>query len=198
MAGKIGNRPQQYTTANALQCCACTAPVTRRSGRSEFVVARRLAHNRYLGAAVHQWRSATRASVSGHASSPTPRSPKATVYRRLRRSPHRKWRGRVCGLRSLRERRRAVEGFDVIRAILPLPSCDTRDQGIRMKDRRPYCPMWNPRGMNKSSTALTIFIGESHNEHAFPAPGTATSLASAARLVRFNDSIRIEARLDVT
>jgi hypothetical protein len=31
------------------------APVTRRSGRSELIIARRLAHNRYLGAAVHQW-----------------------------------------------------------------------------------------------------------------------------------------------
>ncbi|MEV7039132.1 hypothetical protein [Amycolatopsis sp. NPDC051061] len=28
---------------------------TRRSGRSEFVIARRLAHNHYLGTAVHQW-----------------------------------------------------------------------------------------------------------------------------------------------
>ncbi|MCW3819719.1 hypothetical protein ONA91_35310 [Micromonospora sp. DR5-3] len=32
-----------------MQCYAGTAPVTRRSGRSEYVVARRLAHNRYLG-----------------------------------------------------------------------------------------------------------------------------------------------------
>ncbi|MGW4720958.1 IS110 family transposase, partial [Nocardia sp. NPDC004260] len=55
IAGEIGDHIQQYTTANALQCYAGTAPVTRRSGRSEFVVARRLAHNRYLGAAVHQW-----------------------------------------------------------------------------------------------------------------------------------------------
>ena len=30
-------------------------PVSRRSGQSDFVVARRLAHNHYLGAAVHQW-----------------------------------------------------------------------------------------------------------------------------------------------
>jgi hypothetical protein len=30
-------------------------PVTRRSGKSDFVVARRLVHNRYLGDAVHQW-----------------------------------------------------------------------------------------------------------------------------------------------
>ena len=38
-----------------MQCYAGRAPVTRRSGKNEFVVARRLAHNRYLGAAVHQW-----------------------------------------------------------------------------------------------------------------------------------------------
>jgi hypothetical protein len=31
------------------------APVTRRSGRSEFTVARRLAYNRHLGEAVQQW-----------------------------------------------------------------------------------------------------------------------------------------------
>ncbi|MER7277327.1 transposase, partial [Dactylosporangium sp. NPDC000244] len=41
-------------TPNALQCYAGTAPVTRRSGRSEFVIARRLAYNRYLGNAVQQ------------------------------------------------------------------------------------------------------------------------------------------------
>lgn len=29
--------------------------MTRRSGRSELVVARRLAHNHYLGTAVHEW-----------------------------------------------------------------------------------------------------------------------------------------------
>jgi transposase len=55
IAGEIGDHIGQFTTANALQCYAGTAPVTRRSGRSEFVVARRLAHNRYLGTAVHQW-----------------------------------------------------------------------------------------------------------------------------------------------
>jgi transposase len=55
IAGEIGDHIEQFDTPNALQCYAGTAPVTRRSGRSEFVVARRLAHNRYLGAAVHQW-----------------------------------------------------------------------------------------------------------------------------------------------
>ena len=55
IAGEIGDHIEQFDTPNALQCYAGTAPVTRRSGRSELVVARRLAHNRYLGAAAHQW-----------------------------------------------------------------------------------------------------------------------------------------------
>ncbi len=54
-AGEIGDHIEQFDTPNALQCYAGTAPVTRRSGRSELVIARRLAHNRYLGATVHQW-----------------------------------------------------------------------------------------------------------------------------------------------
>jgi transposase len=55
IAGEIGDHIEQFDTPNALQCYAGTAPVTRRSGRSELIIARRLAHNRYLGAAVHQW-----------------------------------------------------------------------------------------------------------------------------------------------
>jgi transposase len=55
IAGEIGDDITQFSTANGLQCYAGTAPVTRRSGRSEFVIARRLAHNHYLGTAVHQW-----------------------------------------------------------------------------------------------------------------------------------------------
>jgi hypothetical protein len=55
IAGEIGDHIKQFDTPNALQGYAGTAPVTRRSGRSEFVVARRLAHFRYLGTAVHQW-----------------------------------------------------------------------------------------------------------------------------------------------
>jgi transposase len=55
VAGEIGDHIAQFTVPSGLQCYAGTAPVTRRSGRSELVVARRLAHNRYLGAAVHQW-----------------------------------------------------------------------------------------------------------------------------------------------
>jgi transposase len=44
-----------FTTPNALQCYAGRAPVTRRSGRSEFTIARRLACNRHLGEAAQQW-----------------------------------------------------------------------------------------------------------------------------------------------
>lgn len=55
IAGEIGDDITQFATPNGLQCYAGTAPVTRRSGRSEFVIARRLAHNHYLGTAVHQW-----------------------------------------------------------------------------------------------------------------------------------------------
>jgi len=55
VAGEIGEHPEQYATPNALQCYAGRAPVTRRSGRSEFTIARRLAYNRHLGEAVQQW-----------------------------------------------------------------------------------------------------------------------------------------------
>lgn len=55
IAGEIGDDITQFDTPNGLQCYGGTAPVTRRSGRSEFVVARHLAHNHYLGTAVHQW-----------------------------------------------------------------------------------------------------------------------------------------------
>ena len=55
VAGEIGEHIRQFDIPNALQCYAGAAPVTRRSGKSDFVVARRLAHNRYLGDAVHQW-----------------------------------------------------------------------------------------------------------------------------------------------
>jgi Transposase/Transposase IS116/IS110/IS902 family len=55
VAGEIGEHYQQYPAPNALQCYAGRAPVTRRSGRSEFTVARRLAYNHHLGEAVQQW-----------------------------------------------------------------------------------------------------------------------------------------------
>lgn len=55
VAGEIGDHPDQFATPNALQCYAGSAPVTRRSGKSEFVVAFRLACNRHLRDAVQQW-----------------------------------------------------------------------------------------------------------------------------------------------
>jgi transposase len=55
IAGEIGDHIEQFDTPNSLQCYAGTAPVTRRSGKRELVVARRLACNRYLADAVHKW-----------------------------------------------------------------------------------------------------------------------------------------------
>lgn len=55
IAGEIGDNPQQFESPNSLQCYAGKAPVTRRSGKSEFVVACRLACNRHLANAVQQW-----------------------------------------------------------------------------------------------------------------------------------------------
>jgi transposase len=55
VAGEIGEHIGQFDAPTGLQCYAGSAPVTRRSGKSDFVVARRLAHNHHLGAAVHQW-----------------------------------------------------------------------------------------------------------------------------------------------
>jgi transposase len=53
IAGEIGGI-FWYETPNSLQCYAGKAPVTRRSGKSELVVANRLACNRYLREAVQQ------------------------------------------------------------------------------------------------------------------------------------------------
>jgi transposase len=55
VAGEIGDHPEGFTSPNALQCYAGKAPVTRRSAKSELVVATRLACNRYLSDAVQQW-----------------------------------------------------------------------------------------------------------------------------------------------
>jgi transposase len=55
VAGEIGDHPQQFGSPNALACYAGKAPVTRRSGKSELVVACRLACNRYLADAVQRW-----------------------------------------------------------------------------------------------------------------------------------------------
>jgi transposase len=55
MAGEIGDHPDQFETPNSLQCYGGKAPVTRRSGKSEVVVACRLAYNHFLGDAVQRW-----------------------------------------------------------------------------------------------------------------------------------------------
>lgn len=55
IAGEIGDHPEQFESPNSLQCYGGKAPVTRRSGKSELVVACRLACNRYLSGAVQQW-----------------------------------------------------------------------------------------------------------------------------------------------
>ncbi len=55
VAGEIGDHPEQFESPSSLQCYAGKAPVTRRSGKSEFVISCRLAYNRHLGNAVQQW-----------------------------------------------------------------------------------------------------------------------------------------------
>jgi transposase len=55
IAGEVGEHIDQFATPNALQCYAGSAPVTRRSGKRDFVVAHRLACNRYLSDAVPKW-----------------------------------------------------------------------------------------------------------------------------------------------
>jgi len=54
IAGETGEHTGQFTTPNSLQCYAGRAPVTRRSGNRDLVVARRLACNRYLADAMHK------------------------------------------------------------------------------------------------------------------------------------------------
>lgn len=54
VAGEIGDIAN-FATPNGLQCYGGKAPVTRRSGKSELVVANRLACNGYLRDAVQRW-----------------------------------------------------------------------------------------------------------------------------------------------
>jgi transposase len=54
VAAEIGNIAN-FTSPNGLQCYAGKAPVTRRSGKSELVVANRLACNGHLRDACQQW-----------------------------------------------------------------------------------------------------------------------------------------------
>lgn len=55
VAGEVGDHPEQFESPNSLQCYGGKAPVTRRSGKSQLVVACRLACNRHLAGAVQQW-----------------------------------------------------------------------------------------------------------------------------------------------
>jgi transposase len=77
IAGEIGEHIEQFTTPNSLQCYAGRAPVTRRSGKRDLVVAHRLACNRYLADAVHKWPSPACAARHGPKSSTTPSEPAA-------------------------------------------------------------------------------------------------------------------------
>lgn len=54
VAGEIGDITN-FASPNGIQCYAGKAPVTRRSGKSELVVANRLACNGHLRDAVQQW-----------------------------------------------------------------------------------------------------------------------------------------------
>jgi transposase len=51
---EVGDDPQRFTTANGLRAFAGTAPVTRASGRSHYVKARKV-RNKRLGDACHWW-----------------------------------------------------------------------------------------------------------------------------------------------
>ncbi len=55
VAGEIGDHPYQFNSPNAVQAYGGKAPVTRRSGKSQLVLATRLACNRYLDHAVQDW-----------------------------------------------------------------------------------------------------------------------------------------------
>jgi transposase len=52
--GEVGDDPTRFTTANGLRAFAGTAPVTRASGRSHQVKARKV-RNKRLGDACHWW-----------------------------------------------------------------------------------------------------------------------------------------------
>jgi transposase len=96
IAGEIGDHPQQFSSPNALQCYAGRAPVTRRSGKHELVVASRQACNRFLADAVQQWAFAASPSQAGRGSSTTSRSPGARATTpRCERSATGGWRS--CG-----------------------------------------------------------------------------------------------------
>jgi transposase len=61
---EIGDDPHRFTTANGLRAFAGTAPVTRASGRSHYVKARKV-RNKRLGDACHWWAFAALTKSTG-------------------------------------------------------------------------------------------------------------------------------------
>lgn len=59
LLGELGSNRQVFQSVQSLQCYAGTAPVTRQSGRTRYVVARR-ACNKVLRATVHLWSDQSR------------------------------------------------------------------------------------------------------------------------------------------
>ncbi len=62
--GEIGDDPARFTTAASLRCYAGTAPVTRASGKSCYVKARKV-RNKRLADACHWWAFATLTKSAG-------------------------------------------------------------------------------------------------------------------------------------
>jgi transposase len=62
--GELGDDPHRFTDARAMRSFAGTAPITRASGRSRVVSARRIC-NRRLGDACHWWAYATLTRSAG-------------------------------------------------------------------------------------------------------------------------------------
>ena len=58
LLGELGDDPHRVTDARGVRSFAGTAPITRASGRSRVVCARRICHRR-LGNACHWWAYAT-------------------------------------------------------------------------------------------------------------------------------------------
>jgi transposase len=55
IAGEVGDHLEQFASPSSLQCYAGQAPVTRRSGKRDLVVAHRQACNRHLADAMQKW-----------------------------------------------------------------------------------------------------------------------------------------------
>jgi hypothetical protein len=62
--GEIGDDPDRFPTATSLRCYAGTAPVTRASGKSKYVKARKV-RNKRLADACHWWAFSTLTKSAG-------------------------------------------------------------------------------------------------------------------------------------